>query len=60
MLTVPQEFKTFRDAMERGLDSMNSTLSNLTGKLSTLSSACTSAQSGFSSYYNSANKATVL
>ena len=60
MLTIPQELQTFRDTISGGIDGMNSTVSDLSGKLSDLSSTCTSAQSGFSNYYSSQNKEKIL
>ena len=60
MLTIPQELETFEEAISGGIDGMNSTVSDLSGKLSDISSSCSAAQSGFSTYYNSQNKERVL
>lgn len=60
MQNIPNELKTFRDTVSSGIGNMNSTLSTLSGNLDKLSTACTTAQSGFSSAYNSANKNAIL
>ena len=60
MLVISSELKKFKDEVSSGIGNMNSSLTTLTEKLTELSSACSSAQSGFSSYYNSANKTTII
>ena len=61
MLTVPTELQTFYDTVSKSaVDNMNSTLSSLISKIGDISSACTTAQSGFSSHYESKNKAAII
>ena len=60
MLTIPDNLKSFRDTVSSGIGNMNSTLTTLSGNLEKLSTACTTAQNGFSSAYNSANKSAIL
>lgn len=60
MLTIPEELNTFYDKVSVSIDGMNSTATSLSSKLSQMLAACSVAQSGFTSNYNSANKTSVI
>ena len=53
MLTIPTELETFWKTVSGGIEGMNSTASSLSDKLTDISNSCATAESGFSSYYNS-------
>ena len=60
MLTIPTELETFWKTVSGGIEGMNSTASSLSDKLTDISNSCATAESGFSSYYNSENKEKIL
>ena len=61
MLTIPEELEKFKNTVTRdALRNMNSTVTNLSDKLLTLSTACTNAENGFSANYKSENKSKIL
>lgn len=60
MLTIPDELDKFYKTVSSGMTGMNSTLTDLTDKLTGLSNSSVSAKEGFSTYYNSKNKDTIV
>lgn len=59
-ISVSQELKNFKAATFGKEDGLKASLSLLTDSLETLSNAIATAQSGISSYYNSANKEVII
>ena len=61
MLTIPEELNNYKNVVTEGaLNNINTTITNISDKLSTLSTACTTAESGFSANYKSENKSKIL
>ena len=60
MLTIPEELDRFNQSVNGTIDRMKTTMTDLDNKITELSTACTSAQDGFSSNYNSKNKNTII
>ena len=60
MLTIPEELDKFYKTVSSGMTGMNSTLTDLTDKLTVLSNSSTSAKDEFSTYYASKNKNTIV
>ena len=60
MGTIASELKQFKDTVGPSLSAMTSQATSIVDKVSTVSNATQTASSGVSSYYQSANKDTVI
>lgn len=60
MGTIPQELVTFKSTVSPSLDKMNSTITEISSKLTDTVSANNTAKDGVNEYYNSKNKDAVL
>lgn len=60
MGTIPQELITFKSEVQNSLDSMNSKMEEMTTKIDEVLKSTETAQEGFNSNYNSANKTAIL
>ena len=60
MGTIPQELVTFKSTVSSNIGKMNSTLSEISSKLTDTVSANNTAKEGVNEYYNSKNKDAVL
>ena len=60
MAEIDQELLTFKTKVEPSLGAMESTVSQITDKLSNLTQASNATKDAFANYYNSENKSTIL